>query len=83
MPCIKVESSYAVVATTAPTYDTISGCAEGSNAQGNYIWVDTALDQQTGSFDIATAQTLIGYALVAFAVAYTFRMLRDMILNRR
>jgi len=48
-----------------------------------YYWIDTASDSAAGSFDIETAQTLIGLTLGAFALAYAFRMLRDMLLNRR
>jgi len=79
--CLSWESNDVIIGQSS--YTTISDCAAQSNSQGGFIWVETAADQLSSSFDLTTAQSLITLTLVAFAFAYSFRMLRDMILNRR
>lgn len=65
---------------------TLSLCAAADSSAtdpASYYWVETASVTETGSFDITSAQTLVALTFGALAMAYTFRILRDMILNRR
>jgi len=69
--------------TYEPSVLDFAACVTSSNVNGNYYWTDTAADVAAGSFDLVTAQELVGLTLVALATAFTFRFLRDMITNRR
>lgn len=76
MSCFAVSGSTLVEVSGVTDFST---CADTLT----YYWIDTAADTAAGSFDLGTAQSLITLTLAAFATAYAFRMLRDMILNRR
>lgn len=79
--CLHVPHSAGSAYVVMPT----SGVCPADTGTDTYFGVTAgAFDIDSfETFTVADAQTLVTLTLVAFAVAYAFRMLRDMILNRR
>jgi len=80
--CVRFPTASGTVDIVSP--DTSGVCPVDT---GTYIYMGvTGGSWDPDSFEtlaLSEAETLAGFAITALAIAFTFRLLRDMILNRR
>jgi hypothetical protein len=82
MPCLKTNSSFVVEQTTASQYNDLTGCSGGSNAQGNYFWVDTAGDQLTSAIEQSDVDVILSGIVLLLVTAFGIRIVKSLLEKR-